>query len=331
MSIIGATAYARAGLLGNPSDGYQGKIIAVSLKNYSACVELRPSKRLCIEHWDRPMNEYGSLEQMVGRVKLHGYYEGDRLIKAIMKQFWEYCHESGRRLREDNFTLRYKSDIPRQIGLAGSSAIITATLRVLMAHYDVDIPMTVQPNLILAAELDELGINAGLMDRVIQVYEGCVYMDFSPEIMGSQGYGNYESIDVNLLPELYIAYDPSLGKVSGHVLNDIRKRYDEGDVFVIGVLDQLADLAEQGREALLRGNTKRFSDCMDKNFELRARIMHITEGNRRLVETARACGASAKFTGSGGSIIGVYESDEQFDHLKEALEGIGAIVIRPMV
>ena len=98
-------------------------------------------------------------------------------------------------LPRPNFTLRYESDIPRQIGLAGSSAIITATLRALMAFYGVDVPKEVQPSLILSAERDELDINAGFMDRVIQVYEGCVFMDLDESLLRATGHGRYEPLD----------------------------------------------------------------------------------------------------------------------------------------
>ena len=46
-----------------------------------------------------------------------------------------------------------------------------------------EIPLHVQPSLVLSVETDELGIVAGLQDRVIQVYEGLVYMDFAREVM----------------------------------------------------------------------------------------------------------------------------------------------------
>lgn len=37
---------ARIGLLGNPSDGYGGKVLALSVDNFYAVVTLRPSQRL---------------------------------------------------------------------------------------------------------------------------------------------------------------------------------------------------------------------------------------------------------------------------------------------
>jgi glucuronokinase len=48
-----------------------------------------------------------------------------------------------------------------------------------------------------------------------------------------------------------------------------------------------------------------------------------------LVNTARSTGASAKFTGSGGSIIGMYEDDEMLNKLQISLKKINARVIKP--
>lgn len=64
-----------------------------------------------------------------------------------------------------------------QMGLSGSSAIVCAALSCLLDFYKVRhlVKVEVRPNLILSAEM-ELGIVAGLQDRVAQVYGGLVYM-----------------------------------------------------------------------------------------------------------------------------------------------------------
>ena len=43
----------------------------------------------------------------------------------------------------------------------------------------------------LQVETNELGINAGLQDRVIQIYNGLVFMNFDEELLTSRGYGGY--------------------------------------------------------------------------------------------------------------------------------------------
>jgi len=50
-----------------------------------------------------------------------------------------------------------------------------------------------------------------------------------------------------------------------------------------------------------------------------------------LVQTARNCGVSAKFTGSGGSIIGMYKDDEELTRLVIAMRKLKARVIKPYI
>ncbi|MGD2245208.1 MAG: GHMP kinase [Candidatus Aminicenantes bacterium] len=328
---IESRAYARAGLLGNPSDGYFGKIVAITVKNFSATVSLQESEELRIEAHSRDASVYKNMDELVERIELYGYYGGVRLVKAAIKKFSDYCRNQKITPKEKNFTIQYESTIPRQLGLGGSSAIITAVMRALMEYYKVDIPLEVLPSLILDAEVKELGINAGLMDRVIQVYEGCMYMDLNKKHLEEKGHGIYERLDMKLLPHLFIAYKPSLGKVSGQVLDDIRVGYERGDKFVLDTLHRLAEIAEAGKKALLQGGSGRLHDLMNENFDRRSQIMKISESNLEMIHTARQCGASAKFAGSGGSIIGLYTDEEMFAHLKAELEKLQAVVIQPLI
>jgi glucuronokinase len=59
--------------------------------------------------------------------------------------------------------------------------------------------------------------------------------------------------------------------------------------------------------------------------------MNISDSNMQLVQTARKCGASAKFTGSGGSIIGMYADDDMLTRLVVELKKIKARVIKPYI
>ncbi len=329
--MIQSRAYARAGLLGNPSDGYFGKVLAVSIKNFAARVCLEQSDDLIIRAPELERKAFHSLQDLTEHVQLYGYYGGERLVKAGILQFTRYCFEKKLPLEAKNFTLSFESDIPRQLGLGGSSAILTAVFRALLQFYRVQIPRRILPTLILEAERRELGINAGFMDRVIQVYEGCVFMDLDRKHLESHGYGRYENMDPGLLPLLYLAYKPALGKVSGQVLNPIREGFERGDPALHEVLHALARLAEEGKEALLRGEPHRLSGLMDENFDLRSRIMPISPQNQALIQAARQCGASAKFAGSGGSLIGVYTGDDMFHALVRELGKLQAVVIKPQI
>lgn len=329
--IIQSRAFARAGLLGNPSDGYFGKTLSIIIRNFGANVTLYESPELVIEEQEVDKNQFRNIHQLIESVRATGYYGGTRLIKASIKKFGEYCKNKGVKLNSKNFTIRYQTSIPRQVGLAGSSAIVTATMKALMRFYDVEIPKPVLPGLILSAEVDELGINAGLQDRVIQVYDGCVFMDFNKDHFDRHGHGHYEPLNHKLLPNLYLAYRTDLSKVSGKVFNNVKQRYYQGDPEVVNTLNEIGELAEEGKKALSNRDYKTLNYLIDKNFDLRSKIMNISETNKEMVRIARGCGASAKFSGSGGAIIGVYEDDEMLRRLMVHLKKVNARVIKPFI
>jgi glucuronokinase len=324
-------AYARAGLIGNPSDGYNGKTISLIVKNFRADVVIYEWPELEILPTRQDHCRFDSLDDFLRDQRLNGYYGGLRLIKASINRFAEYCRSTGIELPRENFSLRYSSNIPRQVGLAGSSAIVTATVRALCVFYDVAIPKETLPGLILSVEKDELGIGAGLQDRVAQVYEGLTYMDFDRDFMNERGHGRYEPLDPALLPPVYIAYQTELAESSEVFHNDIRKRYDSGERKVIEAMETIADLARQARDSLLARDYEALARLMDKNFDTRRGIYKLNPKHIRMVELAREIGASAKFAGSGGSIVGTYEDEAMFARLKQAFEAENCAVIKPIV
>ncbi|MFC1563658.1 mevalonate kinase [candidate division KSB1 bacterium] len=324
-------SYARAGLLGNPSDGYYGKTISVIVKNFSANVVLCESRNLEIIQNESDLCKYSNIDELIKNITITGYYGGTRLIKATIKTFYNYCTVNNIHIGDKNFTIQYNTSIPRQVGLGGSSAIVTAVLRALMKFYKVNIPLEVQPNIVLSAEKDELSINAGLQDRVIQVFEGCVYMDFNKNTMDEKKHGIYEKINPELLSNLYIAYKTDLGKVSGSALNEIQTRFEMKDPIVLKTLEQIANLAVLGKQAILNHNMKELSQLMKENFYHRKKIMQINESNMELIRTAEKCGTTAKFAGSGGSIIGIYDNNKIFNNLVSEMNKINAEVIKPVI
>ena len=327
-------AYARAGLLGNPSDGYHGKTISISVRNYWAEVVLYEWDSVDIVLAEDDRARFDSVYELARDVRLHGYYGGIRLIKATIKRFVEHCAANGIRLHDRKFSVRYQTTIPRQVGLAGSSAIIVATLRCLMEFYDVQLPIEIQPTLVLTVEQEELGISVGLQDRVIQVYEGLVYMDFDRAcervVQGLTCY-RYETLDPSLLPPLYLTHHESLGEPTEIFHNNIRGRFNSGEPNVVAAMRRFAAIAESGRAALVEGDHAELGRLIDANFDTRRSIYQLPSWQIDMVETARRCGASAKFAGSGGAIVGTFDGDETFGRVKSALAALGCRTVRPAV
>ncbi|QHO48815.1 hypothetical protein HN51_000824 [Arachis hypogaea] len=209
---------------------------------------------------------------------------------AICKVFHNYCKENAITLTEKNFTLSYDTDIPRQTGLSGSSAIVCAALNCLLDFYDVRhlIKVEVRPGLVLAAE-NELGIVAGLQDRVAQVYGGLVYMDFSKENMDKLGHGVYEPLDMNLLRPLHLIYAENPSD-SGKVHSQVRQRWLNGEEFIVSSMKEVANLAKEGRKALEENDKSKLAALMNRNFDLRMSMFGdaaLGDLNIKMVEVAR--------------------------------------------
>ena len=329
--IICSKSYARAGLIGNPSDGYYGKTVSFIVRNFSAEVVLYETPELKILPSERDHSVFANMGELGKDVRNFGYYGGIRLLKATVKRFHDYCVENQIKLDDRNFTIRYSSDIPPHVGMAGSSAIITACLRGLMTFYGITISRQLQAILVLSVENEELGIPAGLQDRVIQAYEGLVYMDFERDLMEQRGYGRYEELSPDLLPPLYIAYSTKLSGGTEVFHNDIRARFDRGEEIVVESMAYWADLADQVKQLLLDGESAEMGPLLNANFDRRREIYQLSENNLKVVETARAVGASCKFTGSGGAFVGTYEGEEMYRRLVESLGSQGIEVIKPIV
>jgi glucuronokinase len=329
--IITAHAYARAGLVGNPSDGYFGKTISFIIRNFAATVRLWESPHFEILPTKEDFARYDSVTHFLRDQKLYGYYGGQRLMKAAIKKFHDYNRTLGNKLHDRNFTMQFETNIPRLVGLSGSSSIIVATMRALSQFYGVEIPKSVLPTIVLAAEKEELGITAGLQDRVIQVYEGMVFMDFDRKLMESRGYGDYEELKPAKMPPLYVAYDADRAEVSDITHRNLKAMFEAGDPTVVGAMQKYRDLTDRGRTALLAGDWDELHNVTNENFEIRKTIMQVAPENERMVTTARSVGASAKFAGSGGAICGIYHSEDQYNQLVAAMKSINCTVIKPQV
>jgi len=59
--IIESTAFARAGLLGNPSDGYFGKAIGIGVRNFKATVTIQESPELRIQSNPDDINDFHTI------------------------------------------------------------------------------------------------------------------------------------------------------------------------------------------------------------------------------------------------------------------------------
>jgi glucuronokinase len=290
-----ASAFARAALAGNPSDGYGGATLAVVVRDFVAEVEVEPvSSRSAT-----PPHEAELVRATVSRFRRE-------LIPAAPP-----------------VSVRLRTSIPMAVGLGGSSAIVIATARALCKLHRVELPPDELASFALAVETEELGIAAGLQDRVAQAYGGLTFMDFRS--------GRYESLDPALLPPLFIAWNVEAAGHSGVTHGDLRARFERSDPLVLAAMSELADLARAARSALLDGDRPAFARCLDGSFEARRRMLPLDERHITMIELSGAHGASANYTGSGGAIVGCCVDDGHRARVIAALTGAGHRAITAVV
>lgn len=82
--------------MGNPSDGFYGKTISLSISNFWAEVTITESSTLrLIPHPLNDPTEFGSMSDLYGISDKEGYLGGLRLLQATCKKFYHYCVKRG--------------------------------------------------------------------------------------------------------------------------------------------------------------------------------------------------------------------------------------------
>jgi glucuronokinase len=200
---------------------------------------------------------------------------------------------------------------------------VIAAARALCELHSVELTAEALATFALAVETEDLGIAAGLQDRVAQAYGGLTFMDFRD--------GTYERLDPALLPPLFIAWNLAAAAHSGATHGDLRARFERGEEAVHIAMAELGDLARMARAALLCGDVQAFAECMDGSFDARARMLALDARHVAMIELARALGASANYAGSGGAIVGCCSDASHRATVVRAFAGAGHAAIAPAV
>ena len=317
--MIKKTVYARVGLVGNPSDGFHGKTISACIRNFQAEVMLEEDRDITIQRNSLmdPMS-FESVDDLIYHSEQYGYYGALRLIHATCSLFFKTCPVKP--VKGRGFHVSYKSNIPRQVGLGGSSAIVVALLEVLIEFTGTEVMFPPEDIATMAWEVEheELGITAGLQDRVIQSHGGLMYMDFDKGYMEANGHGQYEQLDPACLPAAFIAYTHQPRKFSGQMHNPVRFAYENGDANVIKAMWEFARYASEGKVSLTGRDYIAFGNYMKLNWTLRRSLYGdklLGKDNLAMVEIASGHNCPAKLPGSGGAVIGLYPDEATYGEL----------------
>jgi glucuronokinase len=269
-----ASVPARAALAGNPSDGYGGAVVAVCLDALRAEVETGPGTGI-----DGP---------------------APRLLEAARAAAGSPA-----------VALRARTTIPREVGLAGSSALVLAALQAL------EVPADGIPLAWLALEVERsVGLTAGLQDRITQTLGGTVAMDFAA--------GTFRRLEVSV-PPLVVAWRDDGAQSSGVVHRSLRERFDAGDPDLVGGMRTLREHGLAAAAALSSGDRRALAAAMDGSLETRASFVALDPAVRDMAAICRAFGAPVNQAGSGGAVVAL--APARRESLVEALAAAGCGVL----
>ena len=285
---IASSCAARAALAGNPSDGYGGAVVALPVPDLVAFASADPADRFSIRATDPDLR---------------------RLLGATVDGFADQVG------RPPDVTLSATTTIPRSVGLAGSSALIISTLRVLGATADHRFEPIELAQLALSIERDRLDVAAGLQDRLVQSVGRMVSMTFDPI--------DFERLRPAIDLPLFVAWSNAAAETSDTVHRSLRRRFDGGDPHVIASMSGLADQAGMAAAAITSGDLHGLGQAMRRTFEIRSMMIDVDPTTMALIDTALAIGAAANSAGSGGSIVGLVPDRSDLPAAADAFTAAG--------
>lgn len=318
---------ARAALAGNPSDGYGGAVLATPVRTRQVTVTIRPGARFRLTG-DDGTADVATTDDLVIAARSVSADDPHALVLAAIAV--SELSAPGRPAPEP-FSIDVTTSIPRSVGLAGSSAIVIATLRALgrLAGRPERAPAELA-SLALHVERDVLGIAAGLQDRVVQAFDRPMMMRFGHDdrrmIGGFEG-GRYEAVTMRADLALFVACRPRAATPSHIVHADLRARFDGGDPIVRAAMADLATEAERAAAAVAGDDIASLGVAIDRSFDLRRSITDLDPAHVEMVEVARQAGAHANYSGSGGAVSVLCPDPAVRARARAALTAIGCELI----
>ncbi len=301
---------ARAALAGNPSDGHGGAVVAVPVRRFVASVSVAPAA----------VGDPGpSADPDLAALVVAARAAATRLVGVPAEVL-------------DDLTVDVRTTIPRSVGLAGSSAIVIGVLRAIATQRP-DAPWSrtlAEPDVLAvvarSAEVDELGIAAGLQDRLTQAHDAPVLMTFddasTTEVVG-RPCGTVRPLPPP--PGRYVVAHRARTAAPSHEVHDhLGRRTDAASTMAA-----LSDAAHDAAAAIEEGSIERLGAAMDRTFDLRAELLDLDPHHVEMVTAARRSGGHANYTGSGGAVIVLCADGAVERRVVEALDDLDGCVVTP--
>ncbi len=311
---IVASAAGRAGIIGNPTDGYGGCVISCTLA-YRSYAELTCGGReLRLEIGE----EHVTLQEPED-LRL-GFERGleKRTPADVARAVLRYFLEQGLPWPEPGFLLRTWTEVPLQAGLAGSTAITAALYGALSWFYEVKESPYRIAEAVRWIEHRIMGQTCGYQDQYMAVFGGVNFLDFTGKAAQrqdeSEPYAAVEPLEGLVDLSKFVVIHTGVQHDSTSVHRPIRERWEQGEEAVVEGYREITRLARLGKRALLEGNWPELGRLMNANHAIQRDLGGSGEINEKYIDLALEAGAwGAKLAGAGqgGTLIVLHPEPEK--------------------
>jgi len=319
--VIRASAPGRAGIIGNPTDGYGGTVVSTSLSQ-RASVRLLPADEtvLTVCGESVPVRSRNDLP-------LTGGYTD--VAKAVLTTFDTALDGQG-------FHLHAETEIPMRAGLSGSTAMLVSLLGAVLHWLELSLNRWEIAEAARKIEFEVMGVTCGFQDQYMAVFGGLNCMDFRGKEPGKESpdpiFATVEPLAASVPALPMLLANTGVQHHSGTHHKPLRERWIEGDPAVVNGYERLQSLAREGKKALLRADWECLGAMMNEQHGIQRELGGSGEANERLIRAALEIGAwGAKLAGAGGGgTIALLHPD--LDEAARRLTAAGAarvLAIRP--
>ena len=326
------SAPGRAGIIGNPTDGYGGCVLSCTIPR-RARVRISKNQKLVVHTNGESIHIQSPKDLVLGK-------KNDRfnIIRAIFDRIG---------IPEEPFKVEYQSDIPYRRGLSGSTSLLITLLFGILKWLNkplFDYELAEEARYI---EYHHLNIVCGFQDVYMAVSGGMNFIDFEGKTPDQDEekdnyntdepikYATVEPINIELNPLPFLVVTTRVEHDSSLVHSPIRQRWLEKEPAVREGYKEITQMAKKGKDALIQQDWEKLGQLMNDNHKIQHDLGGSGESNEIIINAAvnvgGAYGAKLAGAGKGGTII-VLWPDKDSSEIEKVLYAAGAEnVFRPSI
>ena len=290
-----------------------GAVLNTTIDKFAYCtIRPRNNDRMTVNSLDYGLVEEWPLEERP--LKYGGNFD---LIKAVANHF---------DVRQ-GFDMFIHTDAPPGSGLGGSSTVIVSILGAMSEWLGVPMTQYEIAHLAYHLEREELGLRGGKQDQYAAAFGGFNYIEFKREDVIVTPLRVRKDILHELHYSMLLCYTGKT-RQSANIIESQMENYRSGQNQE--ALDAAKRLAEEAKDALLRGQVKHLGEILDQSWEQKKLFSNsisndVIDKMYALAKEKGAMGGKISGAGGGGYMFFLCEYDRKHLVAKE-LASHGAVI-----